>query len=134
MERDIEVTQEMMEAVAYACLYREDEGLAIRKVLNGKKLNDAELKRLVKKIKLSPEFQDVKKDFIQIEETTLVEDNINTILLMYNKMIQQAQYEKKYEVVARLLKEIRELKAISNNEMDFKIVFEVRKPDSNGDK
>ena len=55
-------------------------------------------------------------------------------MLFYNKLLKDAQRESKYEVAARILKEIRELKAIENEQMRFEIVITVKQPTKEKDK
>lgn len=123
----IEITKEMMEELVIACLYREDEGIAIRKYVD-KKITDSELNNLVRRIKSCPEFEKVKKDIISVEEAGLIDDDMGTIMLQYNRMMRKAMKEGKYEVGARILKEIRQLKAIENEQMKFEVVFKIKKP------
>ena len=54
---------------------------------------------------------------------------MNTIMLQYNKLLRDAKAEGKFEVAARILKEIREIKAIDNEQMKFEVVIKVEKPD-----
>lgn len=121
-----EITTEMMEAVALACLYREDEELALRKVIT-KKISPKDMATLLRAVKTDPRFNEVKNDILKVEETGLVEDNLNTIMLQYNRMLQKAQFEGKYEVAARILKEIRQIKAIENEQMKFEVKIIVEK-------
>ena len=65
---------------------------------------------------------------------SLVEDDVDTMMLFYNKLLKDAQRESKYEVAARILKEIRELKAIENEQMRFEIVITVKQPTKEKDK
>lgn len=123
----IEITKEMMEELVIACLYREDEGIAIRKYVD-KKITDSELNNLVRRIKSCPGFEKVKKDIISVEEAGLIDDDMGTIMLQYNRMMRKAMKEGKYEVGARILKEIRQLKAIENEQMKFEVVFKIKKP------
>lgn len=118
----IEITQEMLEAVAEAQLYRDDVELAIKKYAG--KLTSRQLKHLYRKILKHPDLPKIKKDFITLEEQTLVDDDVNTISLVYNRLLKQAQFDGKYDVVAKILDKIRQLKAIDNEEMEFKIIFE----------
>ena len=123
----IEITKEMMEELVIACLYREDEGIAIRKYVD-KKITDSELNNLVRRIKSCPEFEQVKKDIISVEEAGLIDDDMGTIMLQYDRVMRKAMKEGKYEVGARILKEIRQLKAIENEQMKFEVVFKIKKP------
>lgn len=120
----IEITKEMIEELVIACLYREDEGIAIRRYVD-KKITDSELNNLVRRIKSCPEFEQVKKDIISVEEAGLIDDDMGTIMLQYNRMMRKAMKEGKYEVGARILKEIRLLKAIDNSENTFKVIFKL---------
>lgn len=123
---DIEITEEMMEAVALALLYREDAELALRKVCT-KKLGNKEFSQLFKAVKEHPDFARIKDDVLKVEELGLTDDNLNTIMLQYNRMLQKAQFEGKFDVAARILKEIRMIKAIDNEQMKFEIVIKVEK-------
>lgn len=121
-----EITTEMMEAVAMALLYREDAELALRKVVT-KKIGNKEFAQLLRAVKEHPDFAKVKEDIQKIEELGLIEDNLNTIMLQYNRMLQKAQFEGKYEVAARILKEIRQIKAIENEQMKFEVKIIIEK-------
>lgn len=123
---DIEITDEIMEAVALALLYREDPELALRKIIT-KKLGNKEITQLLRKVKEHPRFEEIKSDVLKVEELGLTDDNLNTIMLQYNRMLQKAQFEGKFDVAARILKEIRMIKAIDNEQMKFEIVIKVEK-------
>lgn len=123
----IEVTEEMLEAVALAQLYREDPLMALRTIIKSK-LTSKELNQLYKDVLRNPKFQEVKRDSIKLEEATLIEDDSDTIMLFYNKLLRDAQKEKKYEVAARILGEIRKLKAIDDDEQKFEVIITVKPP------
>lgn len=125
---DVEITREMMEAVAIAYLYREDANSALRKVVAGK-FKDNELKQLVFKIKKHPDFKKVQEETIKVESLSLTDDNLDTVMLQYNKLLEDAKFEKKYEVAARILSEIRKIKAIDNEQMKFEITIKVEHPE-----
>lgn len=125
---DVEITREMMEAVAIAYLYREDANSALRKVIAGK-FKDNELKQLVFKIKKHPDFKEVQEETIRVESLSLTDDNLDTVMLQYNKLLEDAKFEKKYEVAARILSEIRKIKAIDNEQMKFEITIKVEHPE-----
>lgn len=125
---DIEITEEMLEKVALAQLYRDDPILELRKVVSSK-LTSKEMDALYKRILKDPRFEETKKDAIKLEEATLIDDDSNTIMLYYNKLLREAQQEKKYEVAARILGEIRKLKAIDNEQTKFEIIFKIREKD-----
>lgn len=117
---DIEITEELMSAVALAQLYREDVVTAIKKLVP-QKLTSTQMDILYKKILTHPRFAEIKQDAINLECKTLVDDDMNTIMLYYNKLLKQAQYEGKFDVAARILKEIRQIKAIDNEQVKFEI-------------
>ena len=75
-----------------------------------------------------PDFNKVKDEIIQMEKMTCVEDDSETVMLIYNKLLRDAQKEKKYEVAARILSEIRKLKAIDDAEQKFEVVITVKPP------
>ena len=117
---DIEITEELMSAVALAQLYREDVVTTIKKLVP-QKLTSTQMDILYKKILTHPRFAEIKQDAINLECKTLVDDDMNTIMLYYNKLLKQAQYEGKFDVAARILKEIRQIKAIDNEQVKFEI-------------
>ena len=121
---DIEITKEIMETVALAQLYRDDPILALRKVVK-EKATESEMKTFYKKVLQHPDFSTVKSDAVMLESATLIDENTDTLQLYYNKLLKQAQFEKKYEVVTRILKEIRQLKAIDNEQSKFKIIIKL---------
>lgn len=128
MAEELKITEEMLEKVALAQLYRDDPILELRKVISSK-LTSKEMDALYKRILKDPRFEATKKDAIKLEEATLIDDDSNTIMLYYNKLLRDAQQEKKYEVAARILGEIRKLKAIDNEQTKFEIVFKIREKD-----
>ena len=121
---DIEITKEIMETVALAQLYRDDPILALRKVVK-EKATESEMKIFYKKVLQHPDFSTVKSDAVMLESATLINENTDTLQLYYNKLLKQAQFEKKYEVVTRILKEIRQLKAIDNEQSKFEIIIKL---------
>lgn len=121
---DIEITKEIMETVALAQLYRDDPILALRKIVK-EKATESEMKIFYKRILQHPDFNTVKSDAVILESTTLIDENTDTLQLYYNKLLKQAQFEKKYEVVTRILKEIRQLKAIDNEQSKFEIIIKL---------
>lgn len=121
---DIEVTKEIMETVALAQLYRDDPILALRKVVK-EKATESEMKTFYKRVLQHPDFNTVKSDAVMLESATLIDENTDTLQLYYNKLLKQAQFEKKYEVVTRILKEIRQLKAIDNEQSKFEIIIKL---------
>ena len=118
----MENTREMMEAVALSLLYNEREDTRLRQVIQ-KKMSSKEMEQLIKDIKLNPDFKDIKEDIVKIESAGLIDDNMDTILLQYNKMLQNATFEGKYDIAMRILKEIKQIKSIDNTENEFKITI-----------
>ena len=118
----MEITREMMEAVALSLLYNEREDTRLRQVIQ-KKMSSKEMEQLIKDIKLNPDFKDIKEDIVKIESAGLIDDNLDTILLQYNKMLQNATFEGKYDIAMRILKEIAQIKSIDNTENEFKITI-----------
>ena len=125
---DIEITDSMIDAVVSAQLYREDPIDNLRKA-GIPKITNLEVQALYKRIIESPDFDEKKKAAIDLQKMSLVEDDVDTIMLFYNKLLKDAQREGKYEVAARILKEIKELKAIDNEQMRFEIIITVKKPE-----
>ena len=125
---DIEVTDSMIDAVVSAQLYREDPIDNLRKA-GIPKITNLEVQALYKRIIESPDFNEKKKAAIDLQKMSLVEDDVDTMMLFYNKLLKDAQREGKYEVAARILKEIRELKSIENEQMRFEIIITVREPE-----
>lgn len=125
---DIEITDSMIDAVVSAQLYREDPVDNLRKA-GIPKITNLEVQALYKRIIESPDFNEKKKAAIDLQKMSLVEDDVDTIMLFYNKLLKDAQREGKYEVAARILKEIKELKAIDNEQMRFEIIITVKKPE-----
>lgn len=126
----VEITDEMKEAVALAVLYREDPILALRKVDScPKKISNHDINLIYNKIRNAPDFEELKNSMKNIEAHTLVKDDMDTIMLMYNKMLREATAEKKYDVIIRILKEIRQIKAIEDEQTKFEVVIRVLTPD-----
>ena len=119
----IEITREMIEAVALAQLYRDDPIVALRTVASSYKLTARELDDLYRKVLTSKDYAEIKEETLEIEKSTLVDDDIDTVMLQYNRLLEEAREEKKYEVAARILKEIKQLKAIEDDENKFEITF-----------
>ena len=125
---DIEITDAMIDAVVSAQLYREDYVDNLRK--SGiPKISNLEVQQLYKRIIDLPDFNEKKKAAIDLQKMSLVEDDVDTMMLFYNKLLKDAQREGKYEVAARILKEIRELKSIENEQMRFEVVITVKQPE-----
>lgn len=122
-----EITRELMEAVVMAQLYREDMIKTIGKVVG--KITNKEAEALYKEVLQHPDFATIKADLLKVEEATLIDEDSDTIMLYYNKLLRDAQFEKKYEVILRILKEIKQMKAIEDDQTKFEIVITVEKPD-----
>ena len=125
---DIEITDAMIDAVVSAQLYREDYVDNLRKA-GIPKISNLEVQQLYKRILDLPDFDEKKKAAIDLQKMSSVEDDVDTMMLFYNKLLKDAQREGKYEVAARILKEIRELKSIENEQMRFEVVITVKQPE-----
>lgn len=125
---NIEITDAMIDAVVSAQLYREDYVDNLRKA-GIPKISNLEVQQLYKRIIELPDFNEKKKATIDLQKMSLVEDDVDTMMLFYNKLLKDAQREGKYEVAARILKEIRELKSIENEQMRFEVVITVKQPE-----
>lgn len=125
--KDFNITKEMIEEVVLAQLYREEPSIRLRKVVTGK-MTSAELNQLYHNILTHPDYQKVKQETLDLEKRTTIEDDSDTMMLIYNKMMKDAQVQGKYEVAARILSEIRKLKAIDDAEQKFEVLITVKPP------
>ena len=125
--KDLNVTREMIEAVVLAQLYREEPVDKLRKVVI-RKMTSSELNQLYHDILTHPDYQKVKQETLELEKETNIEDDSDTIMLVYNKMMKDAQAQGKYEVATRILSEIRKLKAIDDAEQKFEVIITVKPP------
>lgn len=124
-----DITTEMYEVLVEASLYGEDPELALKKIVP-KSWTVGDTKAAIRYMQANRDKLDaVKNDIVQIEKASLIEQDQDTIMLMYKKLIEKAQKEGKYEVVTRILREIRQMKAIENEQMKFEVVIKVEKPE-----
>lgn len=124
-----EVTTEMYEALVEASLYGEDPELALKKLVP-KSWSMGDTKAAIRFMQANRDkLDEIKKEIVDIEKASLIEQDQDTIMLMYKKLIEKAQKEGKYEVVTRILREIRQMKAIENEQMKFEVVIKVERPD-----
>lgn len=129
---ETDVTDEMYSVIAEALLYKEDAVSSLKKSkLCPKDWTIPDLNAVYRYILKSEKFKSIQDDYMKIEQATLIDDNTDTMMLMYNRLLKNAQEEGKYDVVARILKEIRQLKAIENEQMKFEVVFKVLKEGEN---
>lgn len=122
----MEITNEMIEVVVLAQLYRENPVNRLR-AITGKSLKTSEVDALYKSILKLPEFKEMQKSVIQLEELTLIDENPQTIMLNYTKLLKDSMSEGKSEVALRILKEIKQMKAIENEQMKFEVRIVVDK-------
>lgn len=125
--KEFDITKEMIEAVVLAQLYREEPADRLRKVITGK-MTSAELNQLYHDILIHPDYAEVKRETLELEKKTNIEDDSDTMMLIYNKMMRDAQAQGKYEVATRILSEIRKLKAIDDAEQKFEVIITVKPP------
>lgn len=124
-----EVTTEMYEALVEASLYGENPELALKKLVpKSWSMNDT--KAAIRFMQANRDkLEEIKSEIVEIEKASLIEQDQDTIMLMYKKLIEKAQQEGKYEVVTRILREIRQMKAIENEQMKFEVIIRVEKPE-----
>lgn len=121
-----EVTGEMFEALVSASLYGEDTTLAIQKIAP-KGWTKQDVKQAIRYMLSQKErMEEFKKVLVELEKTSLIDHDQDTIMLVYKRLMEKAAEEKKYEVVTRILREIRQLKAIENDQMKFEVVITVQ--------
>lgn len=125
--KDFNITREMIETVVLAQLYREEPADKLRKVITGK-MTSSELNQLYHNILNHPDYPMVKQETIDLEKKTNIEDDSDTMMLVYNKMMKDAQAQGKYEIATRILSEIRKLKAIDDAEQKFEVIITVKPP------
>lgn len=125
--KDLNITHEMIEAVVLAQLYREEAADRLRKVITGK-MTSSELTKLYHNILTHPDYTSVKQETLELEKKTNIEDDSDTMMLIYNKMMKDAQAQGKYEVATRILSEIRKLKAIDDAEQKFEVIITIKSP------
>lgn len=124
-----EITSEMYEALVQANLYGESPELELKKLVP-KSWTVADTKRAIRFMQAQKDkMEEVKKSFIDLEKASLIDHDQDTIMLMYKNLIEKAQKEGKYEVVTRILREIRQMKAIENEQMKFEVIIRVEKPE-----
>lgn len=124
-----DITTEMYEAFVEASLYGEDPELALKKIVP-KTWGMSDTKAAIRFMQSNKEkLNEIKKEIVDIEKASLIEQDQDTIMLMYKKLIEKAQKEGKYEVVTRILREIRQMKAIENEQMKFEVIITVKKPE-----
>lgn len=122
-----DITDEMYSVVAEALLYRDDVPMALKKAkVCPSNWTMADINNVYRYILKSNKLQQAKDDFLTLEEETLIEDSPETMMLIYNRLLKDAKNEGKFDVVARILKEIRQLKAIENEQMKFEIEFKIQ--------
>lgn len=123
-----DITDELIDQIILAQLYKEDYNTVIRKYL-GKSIKSSDCDSIYRSIIQSSEYQQRKEDVLAIEKASLIDDDMNTIMLQYNMLQKKAQREGKYEVAARILRDIRQIKSIDNEQMKFEVVIKVEKPE-----
>lgn len=118
--KSFEITEELCFAVAEAVINRDDIQKAISQAARCTKVRALALQ---KEILQSPMYKKCFEEYKEILKGTVYEDDKDTIMLQYNNIIKKATQEKKYEVVVRVLDKIRQLQAIGDKEMEFKMTF-----------
>ena len=128
----IEIPEELYDIVAEACLYRGNPVQDIASYMNRelrRKISIKEATQVYHDILKQPDFKDRMKSYLALEKATVIDDDEDTILLQYNRIIREATKDGKYEVVARVLDKIRQIKAIDDKQIDFNITFTFKPTD-----
>ena len=125
-----EITSEMYEALVQANLYGENAELELKKIVP-KSWTVGDTKKAIRYMQAQKDkMEEVKRSFIDLEKASLIDHDQDTIMLMYKNLIEKAQKEGKYEVVTRILREIRQMKAIENEQMKFEVIITVKGPNA----
>lgn len=128
------ITDEMYEALVEAALCGEDPCIALKKIVP-KSWTVNEVKGAIRYMQSQKEkIEGFKKTCMELEKATLISHDKDTIMLMFKKLIEKATSEGKYEVVTRILREIRQMQAIDNEQMKFEIIITVKPPVDNNNK
>lgn len=121
-----ELTDELLYAVAEAVINRDNIIKAISKTIG---CTESKAVQLQKEVLSSPRYKEVFEDYKSMLKSTVYEDDADTIMIQYNNLIRKATQEKKYEVVVRIIDKIRQLQAIGDKEMEFKVTFDFEPTD-----
>lgn len=116
----LDITDELCYAVAEAVINRDEIVKAIQKTI---KCTTSRAIALQAEILKSAKYKEIFEDYKDTLKNTVYEDDQDTIMIQYNNLIRKATQEKKYEVVVRILDKIRQLQAIGDKEMEFKMTF-----------
>lgn len=125
-ENKYELTDELLYAVAEAVINRDNIIKAISKTIG---CTESKAVQLQKEVLSSPRYKEVFEDYKAMLKSTVYEDDADTIMIQYNNLIRKATQEKKYEVVVRIIDKIRQLQAIGDKEMEFKVTFDFEPTD-----
>lgn len=117
---DFDITEELCYAVAEAVINRDD---IVKAIMKTTKCTTARAISLQAEVLNSDKYKEIFEDYKNTLKNTVYEDDQDTIMIQYNNLIRKATQEKKYEVVVRILDKIRQLQAIGDKEMDFKMTF-----------
>lgn len=126
IDYETDITTEMYETLVQASLDGEDAALALKKIVP-KTWTVNDTKKAIRYMQSQKDkISEIKKSVIDLETASLIDHDKDTIMLMYQRLIEKANAEGKYEVVTRILREIRQMKAIENEQMKFEIVITVQ--------
>lgn len=120
ISNETSISSELFDIVTEACLYNKDPVQAIK---TKAKKTLQESRELYKKILQHPEFKERMNAYTELEKLTLFSEDRETLLLKLYKIIQEANFEKRYDIVVKTLDRIAKMLSIEDKQMEFKITF-----------
>lgn len=116
--------KELWDCVAEALIQLEDVPQAIIKNYKGtKKCSVKEAQDIYKEIVKDPSFQEYLKEYQEVAECGLIDENNNTIRLKLNKIFGKAIREGKYDTAIKTLSSVAKMLNIQEKQMEFNIIF-----------
>ena len=116
--------RELWDVIAEALLQLEDVPQAIVKARKGtSKCTVQEASEIQKTVVKNPEFQEYLKEYTEIAEAGLIDENNNTIRLKLNKIFGRAIREGKYDTAIKTLASVAKMLNIQDKQMEFNITF-----------
>ena len=123
-----DITLEMIEAVAQCLVYREEYEPYLKEVCP-RDWRPQDLDKAYNLILADERLDQVKETVKALEKKTLIDDDKDTLMLVYNSLLMDAKRNGKFDVVARILKEIRQLKQLDKDDTVFEVVIKVKHPE-----
>lgn len=116
--------RELWDVIAEALIQLEDVPQAIVKARKGtSKCTVQEASEIQKTVVKNPEFQEYLKEYTEIAEAGLIDENNNTIRLKLNKIFGRAIREGKYDTAIKTLASVAKMLNIQDKQMEFNITF-----------